>query len=146
MAHDFSATARQLAPYNILGSPGQLVAIDGRCLSGKTSMGRFLAWHFNSSLIESDLFLKGNGEVDYRLGEIRRIINGRLKRGRSVFIEGITVLKTLQAIGRKPDVLVYVTRLNNPNYDSFDAVLTKYEQMFAPQAAANVVVEHAWTD
>lgn len=38
------------------GLPGKIIAIDGTPGAGKTTLGRFLAWYFNISLIESDLF------------------------------------------------------------------------------------------
>ena len=39
------------------GLPGVIVTIDGRDGVGKTTLGRYLAWHFNVTLIETDLFL-----------------------------------------------------------------------------------------
>ena len=39
------------------GLPGMIVTIDGRDGVGKTTLGRYLAWHFNVTLIETDLFL-----------------------------------------------------------------------------------------
>jgi hypothetical protein len=36
---------------------GIIVTIDGRDGVGKTTLGRYLAWHFNVTLIETDLFL-----------------------------------------------------------------------------------------
>jgi len=40
--------------------PGKLIAIDGRLGVGKTTLGRYLAWRFNISLVETDLFLIPN--------------------------------------------------------------------------------------
>src|SRR4051812_8493386 len=46
--------------------PGKLIAIDGRSGVGKTTLGRYLAWQFNISLVESDLFLIPNqGKLVY---------------------------------------------------------------------------------
>jgi cytidylate kinase len=39
------------------GLPGVIVTIDGRDGVGKTTLGRYLAWYFNVTLIETDLFL-----------------------------------------------------------------------------------------
>ena len=41
-----------------------IIAIGGHPSSGKTSLGRYLAWQFNVSLIETDLFLDdGEGKI-----------------------------------------------------------------------------------
>ncbi|GAB2801163.1 hypothetical protein [Dyella kyungheensis] len=139
---EFNTAATQLAPH-LVDFPGKLIAIYGRCLAGKSTLGRFLAWYFNSSLIESDLYLIEGGGLSYHLDEIDRIIGRRLAKPRPVFIEGVAILKTLQLIGRKPDLLVYVTNLNNPGGDCFEDILLEYEAAFAPRSAANVVVELA---
>ena len=39
---------------------GKLIAIDGLLGVGKTTLGRYLAWRFNISLVGSDLFLIPN--------------------------------------------------------------------------------------
>ncbi len=35
------------------GLPGVIVTVDGRDGVGKTTLGRYLAWHFNVTLIET---------------------------------------------------------------------------------------------
>jgi MoxR-like ATPase len=53
---EYECAASALAP--ILDDlPGKVVAIDGYPGVGKSSLGRFLAWRFNISLIETDFFL-----------------------------------------------------------------------------------------
>ena len=55
--------------------PAKIIAIGGHPSSGKTSLGRYLAWQFNVSLIETDLFLDDGrgkwpapGSADTELG------------------------------------------------------------------------------
>src|SRR5687767_1059437 len=79
--------------------PGRVVAIDGRDGVGKTTLGRYLAWHFNVSLIETDLFLvPGRGRLVYRDDEIGRLIQARLRKPRPVLVEGVGILKMLQGL------------------------------------------------
>ncbi len=137
---EFDTAAMRLAPH-LVNLPGKIVAIDGRCLAGKSTLGRFLAWYFNSTLIETDLFLKESGGLTYDIAEIARIIDRRLAKPRPVFVEGIAILRLLQSIGHKPDLLVYVTNLTSPGSDCLDEVLSEYEAEFAPRSSADVVVE-----
>ena len=55
----YSDVIRALTPV-LHDLPGRLIAIDGRSGVGKTTLGRYLAWRFNISLVESDLFLIPN--------------------------------------------------------------------------------------
>ena len=139
---EFDSTAEQLAPY-LANLPGKLIAIDGRDGSGKTTLGRFLAWYFNVALVETDLFLQEGAGLNYHTDQIERLIAQRLAIPRPVIVEGITVLKTLQSIARTPDLLIYVTNSNNPGSDSFAKVFSDYEAAFLPQSAAHVSVQLA---
>ena len=59
----------------LLGLPPKVVAIDGAHGVGKTTLGRFLAWRFNISLIETDLFLlEGTGRYLYRDNDLRAVL------------------------------------------------------------------------
>lgn len=123
--------------------PGRLVAIDGRDGSGKTTLGRFLAWHFNVSLVETDLFLHEGKGLVYLTSDIERIIARRLAIPRPVIVEGVTVLRLLSTLGRKPDFLVYVRNPSSTGSDSLTEDFRTYEQSFDPLAHANVLVEVA---
>jgi hypothetical protein len=58
--------------------PGKLIAIDGRSCVGKTTLGRYLAWQFNISLVESDLFLIPNqGKLVYMNEALKHVITSR---------------------------------------------------------------------
>jgi len=58
----------------------KVVGIDGQDKAGKTTLGRYLSWFFNSSLIETDLFLCGGfPEITYELDCLLRVIRNRLK-------------------------------------------------------------------
>jgi len=139
---EFDSTAQQLAPH-LANLPGKLIAIDGRDGAGKTTLGRFLAWYFNVALVETDLFLQEGAVLTYRTEQIERLVAQRLAIPRPVIVEGITILKTLQSLGRTPDLLVYVTNSKNPGSDSFAKVFSEYEATFSPHSAAHVSVHLA---
>ena len=65
--------------------PGKLIAIDGQPGVGKTTLGRYLAWQFNISLVESDLFLIPNqGKLVYLNEVLSHVSTSRLKNPRPV--------------------------------------------------------------
>jgi 2-phosphoglycerate kinase len=76
------------------GSPGVIVTIDGRDGVGKTTMGRFLAWYFNVSLIETDLFvIPAMDHFIYLDDQINRIIERRVTSPLPVIVEGVAMLQ-----------------------------------------------------
>lgn len=140
----FTKAAHSLLSH-LHGLPGKLVAVDGRPGVGKTSLARFLAWYFNVSLIETDLLLKqpaltkGALGLNYDLGTIRQMIDGRLAKPRPIIVEGVSVLRTLQQLGKAPDVLIYVS--NSCNHSGrLDAMLNRYDAAFSPSFRADIHV------
>ena len=92
------------------GLPGAVVTIDGRDGVGKTTLGRYLAWQFNVTLIETDLFLIP--AQDYLLhldDQVNRIIERRVTMPRPVIVEGVSVLQLMKRINRVPLFRIYVT-------------------------------------
>lgn len=138
----FDEVASLLAPL-LYGLPGRLVAIDGRMGAGKTTLGRFLAWYFNVTLVETDPFLLGDGTLSRHLDEIGRIVGFRLdgRYPRPVLVEGVGVLDLLEQLRRTADAHIYVENTSNPVSPS-DAVLA-YERRTAPIQRADFVVRVA---
>ena len=138
---EFDKLAEALKPV-LAGFPPKIIAIDGRSFAGKTTLGRFLAWYFNSTLLELDLFLAEGGLV-HRYEEIERIVKQRLDGKRPVFVEGITVLNVLRKIGRTHDYLIYVRNPKYPNGAGFGKELTEYDKEFVPASKADYLLEGA---
>ena len=90
--------------------PGTIVTIDGRDGVGKTTLGRFLAWHFNVTLIETDLFIIPAQDHFLHLDDqINRIIERRVANRLPVIVEGISMLQLMKRLNRTPDFSIYVT-------------------------------------
>lgn len=122
--------------------PGKLVAIDGRDGSGKTTLGRFLAWNYNISLIETDLFLiEKQDSLTYYHDEIKRIIEKRVTIPRPVIVEGIAILKLFKNIGKTIDYLIYVENLEFEGSFGMSEILKKYEEEYIPKEKANYVLQ-----
>jgi len=123
----------------LVNLPPKIVAIGGRPGSGKTSLGRYLAWRFNVSLIETDLFLNdGQAKLVYRSDEIARVIDKRLKKPAPVIVEGVVVLRLLDAFSRPADFTIYVSNENAPEITD---EIAAYEAEHTPRQRANLLLD-----
>jgi adenylate kinase family enzyme len=118
----------------------KLIAIDGPPGSGKTTLGRYLAWHFNVSLIETDWFLiPGRGRLVYREDEIARVIESR--RGRPTIVEGVAIRRLMARIKCPVDYTIFVTCDDLPDSPALANDLASYESEFNPRESADIVLE-----
>jgi uridine kinase len=143
MKQDYSDVADALA--SVLNNlPPKIIAINGRPGVGKTTLGRFLACRFEISLIETDLFLKGNGRLEYRhCDAISHMIEVRINRkDRPVIVEGVAVLRLLDELERKPDFVIYIeSKDDEADKDGGSAWLKdlwEYEANFSPRDKADL--------
>ena len=124
------------------GLPGVIVTIDGRDGVGKTTLGRYLAWHFNVTLIEADLFLIPSQDYLTHLDfQINRIIERRFTLPRPVIVEGVSMLQLMKRINRVPDFAIYITNPRHSGSKALEQLLSAYEAAYDPSPKANIVVE-----
>jgi len=119
--------------------PRKLIAIDGRSGVGKTTLGRYLAWRFNISLVETDLFLIANqGRLIYLSEAISHAIASRLQMPRPVIVEGVAIRADLSL---KPDYTIYVSSQDAPDSRSLKREIANYEAVFNPESSADLAID-----
>jgi hypothetical protein len=124
--------------------PGELIAIDGKSGVGKTTLGRYLAWQFNISLVETDLFLVPNqGKLVYLDEALKHVIAHRLNKPRPVIVEAVAVRRLLRDLALKPDYVIYVSSSDAPESRSLKDEIASYEAEFKPVTSADILIDVA---
>jgi hypothetical protein len=124
------------------GQPGAIVTIDGREGVGKTTLGRYLAWTFNVTLIETDLFLIPAQDYLIHLDDqINRIVERRVTTPLPVIAEGIAMMQLMQRIHRTPAFSIWLSRTGHASGPLLQRKLSAYEAEFSPASGANLAVE-----
>jgi hypothetical protein len=137
----YRAVVDALAPV-LYDLPGKIVAIDGRPGSGKTTLGRYLAWRFNVTLLEADLFLhEGRGHLAHRTEEIDRLVRFRLSIPRPIIVDSVAVLRLLKDLGLPSDFVIHVANASAGDGGNLKREVAAYEAEFSPRAKAHMVVE-----
>lgn len=144
---DYEPAVEALKPV-LHNLPGKIIAIGGLPGVGKTTLGRYLAYRFNVSLIETDLFLiPRQGVMVYHEDWINQVIGSRLDKDdavwqRPVIIEGSTVLRLLANLNRKPDFIIHVTNDDAPESSGPLADdLASYDAQYAPASQADIILK-----
>lgn len=137
---EYGMVLKALKPvlYNL---PAIIVVIDGRVGSGKTTLGRFLAWRFNITLIETDLFMHPNQlNFTYRNDHIAGIIQSRMESDRPVLVEGVVALRGLGDLGLEHAFHVHLICDESEGSSITELEWNKYVAEYQPNAKANLSV------
>jgi hypothetical protein len=134
---EYAAVVEAVAPV-LTGFSHKLIAIGGLPLSGKTTLGRYLAWWFNASLIETDLFRDpGKPKLLHKNDQAAAIIEYRRNLDCPVIIEGATVLRLLSQLGLRPDLYIHVNNEKIREALAFKADIESYYREFLPHEHAD---------
>ena len=126
--------------------PGKIVAIGGGLGAGKTTLGRYLAYRFNISLVETDLLRLKNqaGRITYRNDVLADVIARRVDRQnpRPVIIEGAVELRLLADVRRRPDFYIHISSADEGDViDSEERKdVEQYHAEYTPSERADLVV------
>ena len=125
--------------------PSKIVAIDGLNGTGKTTLARYLAYKFNCSLLETDLFMISPA-VNYHFDEMSRIIEYCRKRKRPIIVEGVAILRTLKTMGLSPAYHIYWENIDPEDLgvcrvDRLGVELLKYRRDFKPTIVADLCIK-----
>jgi hypothetical protein len=116
------------------------IAIDGVDHAGKSSLGRFLAWQAEMPVIETDFTLIHGSTPPAHDGDLlRALIDHRHRLDRPVLIEGIFVLRQLDAIGVNPELLIEM-RATGPEVSSWEREFAAYRKDHPRAQAPDFVV------
>ena len=135
---EYAIALQALKPilYNL---PAVIIAIDGRVGSGKTTLGRFLAWRFNVTLIETDLFLYRNeGKFTYKNDQITGILDHRMKSELPVIVEGVVALGLLAEVGHKHAFHIHLICDESEGSSMTEQEWEKYDADYRPKAKADL--------
>jgi hypothetical protein len=137
---EYKAALRALKPilYNL---PPVIVVINGRVGSGKTTLGRFLAWRFNITLIETDVFLHRNeGKFSYKKDQIAGVIDHRISGDRPVILEGVVALRLLKELSCDSDFHINLVCDESKGSSITEKEWLKYDAEFSPKDKADLIL------
>jgi hypothetical protein len=89
-----------------------IISIDGWPGSGKSTFSGWLGWQLAAETIHLDMFLLGNGRLEFS-DDLARLICDRPRRNLPVIVEGCGVDKALEKVDRPADFKIFVTETNN---------------------------------
>jgi hypothetical protein len=136
--------------WQALGYPDRypiVIGIDGRYGKGKTSLASWIAWQFGMSAIHLDLFLvRGKDRIEWRISDLKRCVEARLKLQKPILIEGVKLLDALdEALSLKPHFLIFVgpARQEEDLHEPLASEINDYFERRRPASVANFHLE--WT-
>jgi len=130
-----------------------LIAVDGPCGVGKSTLTSWLCWQLEMPSVHLDLYLIRNTEPQqWRTDDLQRVIEARIGHGGPVIVEGVVLLDVLTQIGRSPDFLIYIRGESaDPDEDEdiaalepdFQRVVREYGSRREPEKRAQCVLDRA---
>ncbi|MBJ7583773.1 shikimate kinase [Aeromonas veronii] len=95
---------------------GSIIAIEGPCSSGKTTLSQVISKRLRLQYIDTDCFII-NTKDEYiswlDIEHIKEVINSFSDRKKSLIVSGICLQRTLSLIGLSATFTVYIKKLSN---------------------------------
>ncbi|HEX9209262.1 MAG TPA: hypothetical protein VF901_02020 [Bradyrhizobium sp.] len=128
---------------NALGFPTErrplLIGIDGLDGSGKSSLAAWLSWQLEMPAVSLDLFIvPDSSPLAFQTEHLAAVVNARSTTERPLIVEGVLLLDALDAIGRRPDMLIFVER--DGNGSTMPQHVAPYIERQQPRARASHVL------
>jgi len=137
----YKTVVDELSPM-LVDLPFKIIGIDGPDGSGKTTLGRYIAWHFNISLVETDLSLIiGRSSPGHCTNCISNAVEVRKMMNRPVILEGCAILDLTEKLGISLDFHIYVETKQYEGSDRLSNYLKIYREKFDPKGRANIQIE-----
>ncbi|MEI8573729.1 hypothetical protein J0667_17445 [Methylomonas sp. WH-1] len=106
--HSTDEVASAISPKGL-----QVIAIDGFQASGKTTLARSLAAHWNLNIISADDFLHRNQGGFFANLKLKELSDHLRKANTPYIFEGLCALQILDAVKVQPDLMIYVKRMTD---------------------------------
>lgn len=114
-----------------------LIGIDGRWGSGKSGTAAWLSWQLGVPFVALDLYMvQGSDPLEWRYEDLMRVLDSQERINCTVIVEGICLLKVLQMIARKPELLVWTENKGGPSCSPHEPTL-EYIREFDPAGCAD---------
>jgi uridine kinase len=149
---EFQTASDRLKPI-LSNSAPKIVVIDGRHGVGKTTLGRFLSWRFDVTLIETDTYLRWDlKHLRYTVEVMKAQALTQLDSNKHVIIEGVLALELIADMALAADFHIHVVCDKAPaaikNSDhlpegeiELDNFSDLYEEQYRPKEKADLLVK-----
>lgn len=132
-----------------LGFPSErlplLIGIDGLDGAGKSSLSAWLSWQLEMPAINLDLYIVPDTQpLAFRADQLAAVIEARSATLRPLIVEGVLLLDAMAAIGRQPDLLIFIEKEGHSS--TMSEHVRSYIERQKPHARASHVLTWSSAD
>jgi hypothetical protein len=110
-----------------------VIAIDGRDGVGKSSLASWLGWQLEMPTVALDLFvIRDSDPIAWRVDALNRLIDARIDLRRPIIVEGILLLKALDAFYKVQRRLIWLTMDEREGSCNLRGQFEDYEREYNP--------------
>lgn len=106
------------------------------------TLGRYLAWRFNVTLLETNLLLnRGEGKFVYKNEQIKAIIKHRMNSEHPIILEGVVVLRILEELDYQHAFHIHLICDESEGSAITEREWGLYDSKFNPKSNSNLNLE-----